>query len=292
MALCFASSLGVVIPNRSARLCTRRGVSLLRAKAASEDAGAAAIANATRHGASLIEVPTTKAIPIEFVRVSEWCTWLSEQSSITCSWLRSTARAGKSAPRLPILVPSADGDIAMLVAPVHDDISHVWTAAAACAVAPASNCYRVSRDGGLNAGDIDMGWALGTYSFMKYKSKKDGADEVATLVHNSTGIDRDIALSTANAVFLARDIINTPAEHLGPASLASACEALAAKHGASCDVVKGDDLLQNGYPQVHTVGRAADVGREPRVIEMVWNDDAKHTVTLVGKGAYVMDASD
>jgi leucyl aminopeptidase len=84
------------------------------------------------------------------------------------------------------------------------------------------------------------------------------------------------------AVYLARDLINTPTNDMGPGELAEAAAALAARHGASLGVTVGDDLLAQNFPLIHAVGRAA--ARPPRLIDLTWGDPAAPKVTLVGKG--------
>ena len=83
-------------------------------------------------------------------------------------------------------------------------------------------------------------------------------------------------------VTLARDLINTPANDLGPAELEAAARALAERHGAKVRVVAGDDLLKANFPLVHAVGRAA--ARAPRLIDLTWGEASHPKVTLIGKG--------
>ncbi|HYC14728.1 MAG TPA: leucyl aminopeptidase family protein, partial [Stellaceae bacterium] len=83
-------------------------------------------------------------------------------------------------------------------------------------------------------------------------------------------------------ITLARDLINTPAEDMGPAELSGAAETLAGKHGARFSVLIGDELLSANYPMVHAVGRGS--ARAPRLIDIVWGDPKAPKLTLVGKG--------
>jgi leucyl aminopeptidase len=83
-------------------------------------------------------------------------------------------------------------------------------------------------------------------------------------------------------VWLARDLINTPANDLGPAELEDAVRALAQRHGVECRAIVGDDLLAANFPLIHAVGRAA--ARAPRLVDFSWGDPAHPRVTLVGKG--------
>ena len=86
----------------------------------------------------------------------------------------------------------------------------------------------------------------------------------------------------AEGVFLARDLINTPANDMGPAALEAACHDLAQQHGATVAVTTGDDLLAANLPMIHAVGRAG--AEAPRLIDMAWGDPGHPKVTLVGKG--------
>ncbi len=83
-------------------------------------------------------------------------------------------------------------------------------------------------------------------------------------------------------MFLARDLVNTPSNDMGPDELADAARALAKKHGAKISFVVGDDLLKKNYPLIHTVGRAST--RPPRLIDFTWGKAGAPKVTLVGKG--------
>src|ERR1051326_6232974 len=86
----------------------------------------------------------------------------------------------------------------------------------------------------------------------------------------------------AEGVSLARDLINTPANDLGPAELEEAARALASRHGGSVRALVGDDLVKQNFPLIHAVGRAAE--RAPRLIDLAWGDAAHPKVTLIGKG--------
>jgi leucyl aminopeptidase len=86
----------------------------------------------------------------------------------------------------------------------------------------------------------------------------------------------------ARAAFLARDLINTPTEDLGPAELAAEAVRVAEAGGACHRVVVGDQLLAENYPTIHAVGRAST--RPPRLVDIVWGEPTAPKLTLVGKG--------
>eukprot|EP00197_Chlamydomonas_leiostraca_P005488 CAMPEP_0202866646 /NCGR_PEP_ID=MMETSP1391-20130828/8247_1 /ASSEMBLY_ACC=CAM_ASM_000867 /TAXON_ID=1034604 /ORGANISM="Chlamydomonas leiostraca, Strain SAG 11-49" /LENGTH=572 /DNA_ID=CAMNT_0049546615 /DNA_START=102 /DNA_END=1820 /DNA_ORIENTATION=- len=144
-----------------------------------------------------------------------------------------------------------------------------------------------------------LGWALGCYAFDRYKSDKNGEGAAsrrtsqdgsapspgASPGSSTPGADKGPRIqaklawpagadrsgqgaSLAGAYYWARDMINTPAEDLGPQHLAAEAAAMAAAYGASCTIIQGDDLLREGYPAIHTVGRAA--ARPPALIDIRW----------------------
>lgn len=123
-----------------------------------------------------------------------------------------------------------------------------------------------------------LAFVLGTYRFDRYRArpKRD--------VRLALPADADLtALSrTVEAVTLVRDMVNTPANDLGPAEIEDAARALAARFGAALNVVVGDALLEENFPLIHAVGRAAT--RAPRLIDLTWGDEDAPKVTLVGKG--------
>ena len=93
----------------------------------------------------------------------------------------------------------------------------------------------------------------------------------------------DNALAEARAVCLVRDLVNTPAEDLGPAALEEQCEKLAKQNSASLTVTKGDALEQE-YPMVHAVGRAAARHHAPRIMHLTWGKETDPELAIVGKG--------
>jgi leucyl aminopeptidase len=84
------------------------------------------------------------------------------------------------------------------------------------------------------------------------------------------------------AVFLARDLVNTPTNDMGPETLERVFFALASHYGADASSIVGEDLLAQNFPLIHTVGRAS--AEAPRLLEMRWGRKGAAKVTLVGKG--------
>src|SRR6202521_4484191 len=122
--------------------------------------------------------------------------------------------------------------------------------------------------------------ALGSYRFTRYR-KSEGHQVKLELPQS---IDRGDLDHIVQGVTLARDLINTPANDMGPADLETAARKLAAAHGAEIRSIVGDDLLAQNLNLIHAVGRAAAATAAPRLIDMIWGDAAHPRVTLVGKG--------
>ncbi len=125
---------------------------------------------------------------------------------------------------------------------------------------------------------IALAWRLGAYTFGRYR--KNGAEPARLVVADKRVRER--ADLIADAVFLGRDLINTPANDLGPSALAAAALTLAKAFGAKAKVIVGDALLKQGFPLIHAVGRAS--ADQPRLIDFTWGNPKHPKVTLVGKG--------
>jgi len=125
-------------------------------------------------------------------------------------------------------------------------------------------------------------WAIGTYAFDRYRGRKNSPRKDKPRLVLPDGVDGAMISRLAEGVFLARDLINTPANDMGPAELEQAARQVAEKSNAAIKVTTGEALLKNNYPMIHAVGRAST--REPRLIDFTWGSDGDPKVTLVGKG--------
>src|SRR5262249_23894364 len=125
-----------------------------------------------------------------------------------------------------------------------------------------------------------LAFLLGCYRFTRYRK---GKDKNLRLVLPD-GVDGDDLSRIAEGVTLARDLINTPANDLGPAEFEAAARTLAKRHGAKIRSVVGDALLKENFPLIHAVGRAAAANHAPRLIDLRWGRSGDPKVTLVGKG--------
>ena len=129
-----------------------------------------------------------------------------------------------------------------------------------------------------DAGLAALGWLLASYRFTRYKPNSTGLPQLVA----PGGVDAARLQRIADAMALARDLVNTPANDMGPDALEAAVAGLAKTHGTACRVVRGAELLAQNFPLVHAVGRAAT--QEPRIADFSWGPEHAPKVTLVGKG--------
>lgn len=141
--------------------------------------------------------------------------------------------------------------------------------------------YHLASASGMDKLALDLavlGWHLGSYRFDRYK---ENGKELAELDWPQ-GVDKDSILLQVKGSNLARDLINVPANDMGPDELEAVTKGLADTHNARLTVTRGDDLLTHNFPMIHAVGRGSV--RAPRLLDMVWGDEADPKITLVGKG--------
>lgn len=126
--------------------------------------------------------------------------------------------------------------------------------------------------------DMALAFGMGAYRFDAYTDPAPGRPRLVI----PADADEAAIRRTVAAVGLARDLVNTPANDMGPAALEQAFRALGKHYKAKVTVIAGDALLKKGFPMIHAVGRAAE--QAPRLLEMRWGKKGAPKITLVGKG--------
>ncbi|MHA6316735.1 leucyl aminopeptidase family protein [Altererythrobacter sp. CAU 1778] len=176
------------------------------------------------------------------------------------------------------IVPEKDGDGWFAVGGVANPAElSSWCMAKLAEALPAGT-YR--RAGG-EPGPALHGWQTAQYHFDRYRKDAEHEGPRVLLTKDAKAIEP--ALAEARAVCLVRDLVNTPAEDMGPAALEAQAERLAKAHKAQLSVVSGD-RLESDYPMVHAVGRAAARHHAPRLIELTWGKESDPELAIVGKG--------
>ena len=177
-----------------------------------------------------------------------------------------------------LLVPGPDRKIAGALFGVGNGLDEEPLVAGGLAGGLPHGVWRIANPDRFGE-QIGLGFGLGSYRFDAYRKKKrNGAVELAC----PEGVDRDRAERIVSGCFLARDLVNTPVNDMGPAELEKTVRDLALACSASVEVTTGDALLESNFPMIHAVGRAS--AQAPRLIDMTWGKPDAPKVTLVGKG--------
>ncbi len=220
--------------------------------------------------------PPASALPLVCLERDAFAVWRATQEPATQAWLDAqafTASAGTA-----VLLPGASG-IAGAVLGIGDPLDpHAYSHAPFAL--PAGDWRLASDLSSAARAALQLGWGLGSYRFSRYKQS---ARAPARLVDAAGLVPADAeTIDLIAACVRVRDLVNTPTEHMGPDQLEQvACE-LAERHGATIEVISGDDLIARNFPAIHAVGRASH--RAPRLIALHWGDAAHPHVALVGKG--------
>src|SRR6516164_2754335 len=221
--------------------------------------------------------PAGPVVPIIFATKSTWDAIRAELPERARQFAAANGFAAK--PGAWLALPTADGGIAGVLFGLEDEGSKscdLFRPGALPNLLPAG-VYRFANaphDARLAA----LAFALGSYRFTRYRKAE--ASDVRLVPPN--GVDAADIARIAGAAMFARDLINTPANDMGPAELERAARELAARFGANFDCVVGDDLVKENFPLIHAVGQAS--ARAPRLIDFSWGDPGHPKVTLVGKG--------
>ncbi|MEL7254110.1 MAG: leucyl aminopeptidase family protein [Pseudomonadota bacterium] len=220
---------------------------------------------------------TANAIPIHVIEQDGLDAFLDAQPDRIASWARAAGfQAGLGT---HVLVPSEDGGLQAVLAGYGsaDARARGRFHLAAMAKALPEGDYRLEGLAEEDCSTEALGWLLSGYGFSRYREQ---AGAKARLVAPD-GVDAARLEAIAAGEYLTRDLINTPAFDMGPADLEAAASDLAKTHGAEMSVIQGDALLDENFPLIHTVGRAAE--QAPRLMDMRWGNEGPK-LTLVGKG--------
>src|SRR3954453_3192951 len=220
---------------------------------------------------------SASAIPITFVTKATWRDIGAALPAAARQFAQANGFAAK--PGECLTLPGADGQIAQILFGLEDATAK-WRDPFRPGQLPVllpPGTYRFANaphDTRLAA----LAFALGSYRFGRYR--KNEPRDVSLLPPE--GIEVADVSRIAEAAALARDLINTPANDMGPEQLAAAAQSLANRFGAEFRCITGDDLVRQNFPLIYAVGMASP--RAPRLIDFSWGDVSHPKVTLVGKG--------
>ena len=227
----------------------------------------------------ILKKPLPSCVPVHLATREQFPNLVAGLPAASRQWLETLGFNG--APDSHALLPDEQGCLQAVWVGVRS-ADHPWALSTLPRALPAGR-YSVGA-AGLPADPqaAAMSWQLGAYAFSRYKAPRRA---VAELQLPASDAARH-GLLLAQVVAHTRDLVNTPAEDMGPEQLAEAVKAVAQAHGAKFKQTVGDALLKANFPAIHAVGRAAT--RAPRLIEMTWESPGLRKdapkLTLVGKG--------
>jgi leucyl aminopeptidase len=229
----------------------------------------------------LNEADSQGARPIWLVGEQGLASWLEMQPAAVRAWVRTHGFQAEKQKLL--LIPSGSADAiagAVMGLGSMPDLSEptLWTSASLPDRLPPGRYRLVGSFSAVGATQLALGWEYGAYRFSRYRKPPGELPALAA----PSGADLEYVRLASQALGEARDLINTPANDLGPAELGEAVQRLALQHEAECRIIVGEDLLRQNYPLIYEVGKGS--AREPRLIDMRWEKRGAPLVTLVGKG--------
>src|ERR1700744_6113624 len=209
--------------------------------------------------------PAAPAIPITFATKANWEAIRDGLAAPARQFALANDFAAK--PGKCLILPAADGQIAQVIFGLEDEASQsrdLFRPGALPGLLPPGT-YRFANaphDTRL----ATLAFALGSYRFNRYRK----ADARDVRLVPPDGVDMADIARMAEAAALARDLINTPSNDMGPEELAQAAQDLAKRFGAIFSCIIGDDLPRQNFPLIHAVGMAST--RAPRLIDIGWGD--------------------
>ena len=221
--------------------------------------------------------PDAPSRPLHVVAADALPGWLDGQSQQAAVWLQESGFAAALGDVR--LIPGADGTVGAAVIGFGTAKTRArsrFALSKAVAALPAGD-WHFEGLAPEHRAEAALGWLLAQYRFDRYRP----APAILPALKCPDGVDQAQILAMAAGEFLTRDLINTPASDMGPAELEAAFLDLAERFGAATEVIRGDDLLTQGFPMVHAVGRGSD--RAPRILSLRWGARGP-SLTLVGKG--------
>jgi leucyl aminopeptidase len=222
--------------------------------------------------------PAAPAIPITFATKATWDAISADLPAQARQFAKANGFFAK--PGAWLTLPAATGEIAQVLFGLDDETSRLrdpFRPGQLPGLLP-GGLYRFANIAPHDARLATLAFALGSYRFNRYR--KTDAPEVRLVLPDGVDVDDIARIATATA--MARDLINTPSNDMGPEELACTAEGLARRFGADFGCIIGDDLAQQNFPLIHAVGMASP--RAPRLIDFTWGDPVHPKVTLVGKG--------
>jgi len=227
------------------------------------------------------------ATPLWLVAEAELPAFLDQLEPTAAAWLRGHAFQAERArvmtlpgrPEVAGAAPAIAGAVAGLGSLPEAAQLTLWDGAACAERLPGGRYALQTRLPAGPATEFALGWLLGNYRYNRFRSAAPVRAPARLVV--PAGANASYAEAAATAIGWSRDLVNTPANEMGPAELAAAAAGLARDFGGECVICEGE-ALRRQYPLIHAVGQGS--ARAPRLVDCRWARAGAPRVTLVGKG--------
>ncbi len=225
-------------------------------------------------------------IALHFIAPDQFDAWLKKQTTALQNQAKQEGFNGKSG---QVFFEFNESGTLKFIHNISTEDSDIYThSALAQTITKRLDCGLLEKTSftvttGLKKSDINdfcIGWALAAHHMKTYKSKAD-KNNAPRLIWPK-GTDKTRVNAFIQAICMLRNLVNTPANDLGPDELEKAVKMLAKPFEAKVSVIKDQKILEKDFPLIYTVGKASP--RAPRLIDLQWGNAKHPKVTLVGKG--------
>ncbi|MGN8646024.1 M17 family metallopeptidase [Gracilibacillus sp. HCP3S3_G5_1] len=125
------------------------------------------------------------------------------------------------------------------------------------------------------------GWHLAGYRFNLYKSNSQHLEITLLYEEEYRGVEEE-ALRVVQAVDLARDLCNEPANNLTPTKYAQRLIEIFKDTEVNVNILHGEELRKKGFHATYFVGKGSN--DFPKVALLTYQNQGKKKMALVGKG--------
>ena len=149
---------------------------------------------------------------------------------------------------------------------------------------PGGNYYIENLPENMDLRELYLGFYLSFYSFNYYKKSNNISTRLEKPKLSGSPVrNHEKFIYLTESEYIARDLINSPANKMGPSELEDYAKSFADFHQANFSSICGEELIKENLPLIYSVGKASE--REPRLIEITHGTaDERFSITLVGKG--------
>lgn len=216
-------------------------------------------------------------ITVKVIQSHRFTSWFQEQSHSTKQWIETTGFIAN--PMSLCIQPSANHHIEEVFFGINQDLLEI---SALPRQLPRGN-YQLD----ISATDFNdkndlfltvLAWAFAYYQFNRYKTFPKILAKLVLPKH----IDSAFIENVVESIFLARDLINTPAAEMMPEQLAEAVKKVAKEQRAKITIINKQKEIEKKFPCLYAVGKGSV--HTPCFIDLNWGHSHHPKVTLVGKG--------